>query len=144
VISAPASLPSEPHDTPLTASGAGPTSQQCWSARCGRTTRDASHHAHGSEESVWPLIFGGVTPINQWRDTTQHVGHKTTRELLPLASFSHILSYRFLKYTHQPKAQRYRPARPGYIPAPAGYQDWVSIHSISSKTCTYFPFFQKV
>jgi hypothetical protein len=45
------------------------------------------HHAHDFEESVRPLIFGGVTLVNQWRDATQRMGRKSTKELLSLASF---------------------------------------------------------
>jgi hypothetical protein len=43
----------------------------------------------------WSSIFGGVTLVNQWRDTTQRMGRKSTKELLSLASFSHILFYHF-------------------------------------------------
>jgi hypothetical protein len=78
--------------------GVGPTRQQSRSAQRGWANSNVSHHAHDSDESTRPSIFGGVTPINQRRGTTQQVGCKSAKELLSLAFFSHILSYHFCSH----------------------------------------------
>jgi hypothetical protein len=41
------------------------------------------------------LIFGEVIPISQWHGATQHMGHKSAKELLSLATFSHTIFYHF-------------------------------------------------
>jgi hypothetical protein len=89
--------------------GARPTPQPHWSTQCSWATRNGKHHAHNSEESVRPLIFGEVIPISQWSITTRHVGHKSAKEFLSLAPlFFHVPFYRFCKYTHQPKVPQCR------------------------------------
>jgi hypothetical protein len=78
---------------------------------------------HDMKESVQPLVSDGMIPRSQWCIATQHMGQKSGKELLFLASFPHVLFYRLYKYAHRLKchdtdkqAQLYPSTRgyPGY------------------------------
>jgi hypothetical protein len=100
--------PSRPCDAPLTASGAQAYSSAtlvhpAWRSNLEREESARRHHTHDFEESAQPLIFDGAIPISQRRSATQSAGHKSTKEILPLASYSRTLFYRFSKHAHRPK-----------------------------------------
>jgi hypothetical protein len=120
VISAPASSPSEPHDTPLTASGGRAYLSVTLVRLAWRGNQECESSRDDSEESVRPSVFGGVTPINQRHSATQHVGCKLANELLSLVSFPQHALLSFLKVCSPVKSAMIQMSKTQLYPSTLG------------------------